>query len=157
MKKLSNKILIVTFLLLAAVFILSRLFLAPGRGSNLRKDLVKLDTAGVTDVRILPSSHPEAEVILHREGRRWKVSKEKQQSETDEGLVKSMLGMLVRVEAQRMVSRKKEKWEEFNAGEKGTHIAVYENSKKKADFVVGSQDSPLPQKDPTAQALPTFG
>ena len=113
MKKLSNKILIITLLLLAAVFVLSRLFLAPGRGSNLRKDLVKLDTAGITDVRIRPSSHPEAEVILHREGRQWSVSKEKQQSETDEGLVKSMLGMLLHVEAQRMVSHKKEKWEDF--------------------------------------------
>ena len=137
MKKLSNKILIITFLLLAAVFVLSRRFHAPGKESNLRVDLIKLDTARITEVHILPSSHHEEEIKLFRDGPRWKVSKGKEEAATDGGLVNTMLGMLYSVQPQRRVSHKKEKWEDFNVGEKGTHISVYENSTKRADFMVG--------------------
>lgn len=137
MKKVSNKLLISILVILAAAFVLSRFFHSPGQESNLRKGLVKLDTARISEVRILPSSHREEEIKLVREGYRWKVTLGKQEAETDAGLVKSMLGMLVSVEAQRRVSHKKEKWEEFNVGEKGTRISVFENSSKKADFLVG--------------------
>src|SRR5258708_775464 len=137
MKKLSNKILVITLLVLGAGFILSRLFWSPGLESNLRKDLIQLDASKITEVRIWPSSHPGEELKLVREGYRWKVSKGKRRSQSDDALVKSLLSLARQVKAQRMVSRKKEKWEELNVGEKGTHVSIYENSTKKADFQVG--------------------
>ena len=124
-------------LLLAGLFVLSRLFHSPGKESNLRKDLVRLDTSKINEVRILPSSHREEEIKLVREGYRWKVIMGQQQAETDEGLVKSMLGMMRQIQAQRMVSHRKNKWEDFNVGEKGTQVSVFEDSGKKADFLVG--------------------
>ncbi len=137
MKKLSNKILIATLLVLVTVFALSRVFRSPGLESNLRKELVMLDTANVTEVRILPSSHREEEIKLVRQGNRWKVSKGKQASETDKALVDNMLTLLAYTKAERIASRKKEKWEEFNVGEKGTHIMVYDHAEKAADFHIG--------------------
>lgn len=107
MKKLSNKMLIIALVLLVAVFVLSRLLRAPGLDSNLRKILVQVDTAKVSEVRIRPSGYPDEEISLRRSGNHWKVVRAKQESEADEALVKSMIGMLVRVEPQRLVSRKK--------------------------------------------------
>jgi hypothetical protein len=137
MKKLSNKILIITLLVLAVGFVLSRLFRSPGLESNLRKDLMQLDTAKITEVRILPSGHRDEELKLVREGYHWKVSKGKQQSQSDEALVRSLLSLVRQVKAQRMVTHKKERSEEFNVGEKSTHVSIYQNSTKKVDFQIG--------------------
>jgi len=137
MKKLSNKILLIVLVALIAVFTLSRLFRSPGLESNLRKNLVEVDTATVTEVRILPSKDHAEEIKLIREGKNWKVSRGERQAEGDRNSVGNMLGSMRAMHAQRLVSRKKEKWDEFNVGDKSTHVSVYSNGDKIADFHVG--------------------
>jgi hypothetical protein len=41
------------------------------------------------------------------------------------------------MQAQRMTSRKKEKWNDFNVGDNSTHVSVYQDGNKVADFHVG--------------------
>jgi len=137
MKKLNTKILIIVLVVLAAVFALSRIFRSPGLEGNLRKTLVSVDTAKVTEVRIQPASNRTLEVKLIKEGKNWNVVSDKQKSVTDIGSVKSMLGQLLDLRIQRIASRKKEKWETYNVADKGTHITVYAGSKKVADMNVG--------------------
>jgi hypothetical protein len=73
MKKLNNKILIGALVGLVAVFALSRWLRAPGLESNLKKELLSLDTASINEVRIKPANYKPLEVVLKKEGNKWKV------------------------------------------------------------------------------------
>lgn len=137
MKKLSNKILLIALVVLVVVFVASRLFRSPVRESNLRKDLISTDTAAITELRILPAKDKSEEIKITREGNNWKVSKGSRQAESDRSYVKSALFALSRMQAQRQASRKKEKWDEFNVGEKGTHVTAYAGERKVADVHIG--------------------
>jgi len=118
MKKLNIKILIIVLIVLAAVFALSRIFRSPGLESNLRKTLVALDTAVVTEVRIQPSNNRTTEIKLFKEGKNWMVIADKQKSVTDNNSVKMMLGQLLDLRTQRLASRKKEKWKHLTLATK---------------------------------------
>ncbi|MEK6783042.1 MAG: DUF4340 domain-containing protein [Bacteroidota bacterium] len=137
MKKLSNTILLVSLVILVAIFAASRLFRSPGLESNLRKDLVKVDTAVISEIRILPSKDHVEEVKVVHVGNAWKVSKGSRTELGNTTMVKSMLSSLSNLQAQRMASRKKEKWSDYNVGENSTHVSVYQGNIRVADFHVG--------------------
>lgn len=128
MKKFSNKILIITLVVLVAIFVLSRVFRSPGLESNLRKELVALDTATVTEVRIKPKGQG-SEVKLVRDGKNWKVTANGKQANAEAGTVESMLGVVMNLNAQRLISRKQEKWETFQVDEQSTHVSIYSGEK----------------------------
>jgi Domain of unknown function (DUF4340) len=146
MRKISNKILIVALLALVALFLLAKVFRSPGLESNLRKGLVKVDSSAVTEIRILPSNAREQVVRLFKSGKNWTVEKDNLKFEADTASVKSILEMLSHVDAERMISRKKEKWETFNVGEKSTNVSVYNGSDQIANIHFGksgfNQSSP---------------
>ncbi|MCB0489594.1 MAG: DUF4340 domain-containing protein [Cyclobacteriaceae bacterium] len=137
MKKFSNKILIIVLVALVAIFALSRVFRSPKLESNLRKELVKLDTAAVTEVRINREAEGAGEVRLKRDGNNWRVSTDSKEAEAGAGAVKSMLGVMKELLAQRMVARKKEKWDTYQVGEGSTRVTAYNGSEKVTDFRVG--------------------
>jgi len=137
MKKINNKILVVALLALVGLFVLSKVFRSPRLESNLRKELVALDTAKVTELRVAPGNRKGEVVRLMREGRQWMVEKEGKKWLADETSVKSVLGLLQKVEAQRMVSRKKEKWDTYQVGENGTQVSVYYGTSQEANVHLG--------------------
>jgi hypothetical protein len=137
MKKISTKILLIGLAGLVAIFVVSRFFRSPARESNLRKELLTLDTASVSEVRILPSKDQTEEMRLTRDGRNWKVTKGSRSEPSDRAAVKNILGVMANLQAQRLASRKKEKWEDFKVGETSTHVTAYAQGKKVADFHVG--------------------
>ena len=130
MKKLNNKILIATLVGLAGIFALSRWLRSPGLESNVKKELVSLDTASINEVRMKPANYKPLEVILKREVNKWKVFNNQQQAETEIGTVKSMLGVLKDLKVQRLASRKKDKWDTYQVGEGGTLVSVLQNGKQ---------------------------
>jgi len=136
MKKLSNKILLTGLVVLVGIFAASRFFRSPGLESNLRKNLLTLDTAKIDEIKILPSKERTEELRLVREGNLWKVIKGTRQEPASKSSVKNLLSSL-NMEAQQMVSRKKEKWEEFNVGNNSTHVTVFNEGNKLADFHIG--------------------
>lgn len=137
MKKFSNKILIIVLVILVGVFALSRLFRSPKLESNLKKELVKLDTARVTEVRIKTAVEGAQELRLIKTGKKWKVTTESKEADAGEGTVQSMLGVVMNLRAQRMVSRKRDRWENYQVGENSTRVSIYNGSDKLADFRVG--------------------
>lgn len=124
-------------LVLIAVFAASRFFRSPGLESNLRKELIKLDTAAISEIRILPAKEHSEELKLNREGKSWKLSKGERKEPADFTTIKNVLSSVVSMQAQRMTSRKKEKWNDFNVGDNSTHVSVYQAGDKVADFHVG--------------------
>lgn len=137
MKKFSNKILIIVLVLLVGIFVLSRVFRSPGLESNLKKELVKIDTTKVTEVRIQTPQGDGQEIRLVKGGKKWRVSLGDKQSEAGAGVVESMLGVLKDLQSQRMVTRKKERWDDYVVGEGGTRVSVYNGSDKLADLKIG--------------------
>ncbi len=136
MKKISNKALFVALVVLVASFVLPRLFRAPGLESNVRSELIRLDTALVTEVKIYPAVD-SSEIKLVRNGLNWKVVKEGREEEVEGGSVEGMLGVLLKLDAQRMMSRKMEKWDTYEVGERATRVMVFAGSAKKADLRIG--------------------
>src|SRR5882672_7871277 len=103
MKKLSNKILLIGLAVLILIFAASRFFRSPKRESNLRKDLLKLDTAVVNEVRIHPSKDNSEELRLTRSGNSWRVSKGSRTEPANRSAIEGVLGTIANLQAQRMV------------------------------------------------------
>ncbi len=137
MKKFSNKLLLIAFVVLLSIFVLSRVFRSDKLESNIRKELVTLDTAKVTEVRIKSTATEGEELKLVKSGAKWKVVSGTKEAMTESGAVNSMLGVAQHLKVQRLVSRKKEKWENFEVGENSTRVSIFEGTKKLADFRVG--------------------
>jgi hypothetical protein len=137
MKKLSTKILFIGLVVLVIFFVASRFFWSPRLESNLRKNLLKLDTASINEVRIHPAKAPLEEIKLIRDGKKWKVVKGTESKSPNMTAVKNLLGALVDLPTQRLVSRKKERWEDYQVGKNSTQVNVYSGGKNVADFHVG--------------------
>lgn len=144
MKQLNNKILVITLLLLVAAFVLTRLFRAPGRERNLDADLLKIDTAGITEVRVYPASERRREVKLTRDGRQWKAVQDTVTARAQVNAVNSLLGTLASLKPERIVSRKKEKWDTYHTGDTtGSRVTVFRGNDELASLVVGKENGGL--------------
>lgn len=156
MKKFSNKFLLIALVILIGIFVLSRVFRASRLDSNIRKELVRLDTARVTEVRIKSSATEGEELKLIKSGTNWKVVSGMKEAVTEPGVVNSMLGVAMNLNVQRLVSRKKEKWEAFEVGESSTRVTIFDGSKKLADFRVGKFGFPQGQQGNGIQGMYTY-
>lgn len=136
MKKLNNTWLIAALVVLVGAFFVSRFFRAPGLESNLRQQLVQLDTAAITQLRVRPASGGE-EISLQREGVNWKVTQGSKSAFADRSAVNAALSSLSALKPLRMVSRKKDKWNDFQVGDGGTQVAVYEADRQESNLHIG--------------------
>lgn len=136
MKKLNNTWLIAALVVLVGAFVVSRFFRAPGLESNLRQQLVQLDTAAITQLRVRPASGGE-EISLQREGVNWKVTQGSKSAFADRSAVNAALTSLSALKPLRMVSRKKDKWNDFQVGDGGTQVAVYEGDQQESNLHIG--------------------
>jgi hypothetical protein len=136
MKKLNNTWLIAALVVLVGAFFVSRFFRAPGLESNLRQQLVQLDTAAITQLRVRPASGGE-EISLQREGVNWKVTQGSKSAFADRSAVNAALSSLSALKPLRMVSRKKDKWNDFQVGDGGTQVAVDEADRQESNLHIG--------------------
>lgn len=146
MKKFSNKFLLIALTVLVGIFVLSRVFRSSRLESNIRKELVKLDTARVTEVRIKSSATAGEELKLIKTGSIWKVMSGTKEAVTEPGVVNSMLGVAMNLNVQRLVSRKKDKWDTFEVGDNSTRVTIFDGVEKLADFRVGKFGFPQGQQ-----------
>lgn len=136
MKKLNNKTLIIILVVLVGIFALVRIFRTPTQRSNMRKELVSLDTATVTQIKLTPKSE-SAELTFTREGKNWTLKKGDKTYNVEQSSVTSILGQLVKLTPQKMVSRKKEKWSDYQVGDSSTRVQVFAGSDAVADLKIG--------------------
>ena len=136
MSKINNLVLAGILMALALTFALTKIFHSPRLESNVRKDLVVLDTAKVDELRIRVAGATEW-IKLARNGSSWSLEKEQKKYTADDAAIKSVLTMLSRVEAQRMISRKKDKWDNFKVGDEATVVSVHENGTQQANLHIG--------------------
>jgi hypothetical protein len=137
MKKINNRILIIVLVVLVGIFIASRLFRSPALESTIRKDLVTLDSASITEIRISPANQQDELISLVKSGKIWTIEQTGKKYNADIYSIKEMLQNLCSIRPERMVSRKKEKWDTFQVGESGTHVSMYDDGDLKVSITVG--------------------
>lgn len=140
MKWSSNKVLLIVFAVLLGGFVVSRMFRAPALESNLPNILVMVDTARVTEVQVLHAD-TGASVSLVRDGNAWQVNEGQKSAGTETGVVRNALGSIGVVKPDRIITRKKQKWNDFHVDSTGTHVKVLGGDNLLADFWLGRAPS----------------
>lgn len=136
--KISNKILIVALLVLAGVFVLAKIFRSPRLESNLDRTLAQADTSKISHITITQPGAEKTELRLKRNGNRWEVQYDQRTEPASPSAVREVLTSLAGMKAERMVSRKKEKWNTYQVGDStGTHVVAYADKRSVADVWIG--------------------
>jgi hypothetical protein len=136
MKKINNKTLIIILVVLVGIFTVVRIFRTPTQRSNLKKELVSLDTASVTQIKLIPKVEG-TEITFKRTGSQWTVTKFGKEYHVDLGAATGLLSQLVGLKPQKMVSSKKEKWNDYQVGDSTTSVQVFAGSEQVADLKIG--------------------
>lgn len=137
MKKINNKVLVIGLAALVGIFIISRLFRSPKLEGNIRKELVSIDTSDVTELRMASAGDQPKLIKLTKASNKWTVTQDDKSYPADKSVVDNLLATVASLNAERMVSRKKDKWDSYNVGEKSTDVSVYEGGRRSAEFRVG--------------------
>lgn len=137
MKKLNNKILLIVLVALAAVFVLSRLFRASSRDGNARKELVAIDTAAVTEIKIYPNAEKNQEITLVRERKKWNVKMGNRNAAVEQGGALTAMSYFIHMKPIHLISRKKSKWKEFNVADTSTRVKFMKGNDVLADVRIG--------------------
>lgn len=137
MKKLNNKILLIVLGVLIGIFVLVRLFRAPALESNLKKELTLVDTSKVTLIKLWPEATNGSEIQFVRSGNKWSIKKDNKEYNLEQGAASSLMSYLVKMVPQKMVTRKKEKWTDYQVGDSATHVQLFAGKDNVADIRIG--------------------
>lgn len=139
---MNNKTLAILLSVMIIVFVLTKVFRASSRNTNMHTDIFTLDKTQITKIEIHPHRTPGETVSLEKSSTGWEVVERASRDRTESGSVQQLLPMLTRVQAARLISRKKSDWNAYGVGDTtGTHVIVYHQSKPLADFWVGDGSS----------------
>lgn len=141
MKRSNNKILFIVLIVLVGGFVLTRVLRSPALEKNLEENLLKIDTAKITEIRISPSAQKGEEIKLIRNSNTWKVQRNDLTAAAENRSLKNAIGVLAAIHPDRVVSRKKEKWSSYKVDTTGTNVKIFTGQKMAADFWVGKSGS----------------
>jgi hypothetical protein len=142
MKSINNKILIITFGALASVFVLAKLFRSPGRNSNFDTSIFEVDTSRITEIRLLPPKDTLIETRLVKDSNQWSVVRKNITAPVAPNKIKSLLTLIEDLQPERIVSRKKEKWNEYELSDSAaTTLSIFANDNKLLDLRIGKATS----------------
>lgn len=136
--KFDNNILLYIFIALIIVFAGVKLYQTKFTENTLNVKLVDIDTAKVTKLSIYPLCEGRNEIKFYKEGKDWKINKGKIIADPEANALQSLLTMLIDIKTQRLASRDKSKWVEFNLTDTAaTRAKVYEGNKTTLDILIG--------------------
>lgn len=117
MNKHTNKILLIVLLVLLSAFVVTKVFRTPARESNLDADLFHIDTSQVELITLqLPGSSSE-ELTFKKNDSTWTIRQENKSANVEEYQLDQVLGTMNNIKPERMVSRKKDNWDEYHVGD----------------------------------------
>lgn len=141
MKQHTNKILFAVLLLLLAVFVITKVFRTPALESNLASDLFRVDTAKVAAISLkVPGS--EKELTLERKDSAWIIQEQGKKARAEKFALKTLLAALSTLTPERMITRKQEKWDDYEVGD-GTALQViaYDEQRDKLSHLLIGKES----------------
>ncbi len=137
-KKLNNTSLLIILLLLVGAYFLSTKFGSGSAESNIRKELVKLDTAQITDIVMYPKQENGQEVKLSRASGKWTVTKAGKTVKADQNGPGAMLNTFSSIKPKSLAAVSKDKWAKYEVTDSlGTRVKAMNGSKVLADVMMG--------------------
>jgi Domain of unknown function (DUF4340) len=137
MKNANPWTLVAVFGGLVLLFVAVKLYRSPILESNLPPSLVEIDTAAITELVITPAKARSENVrIVKSEG--WKLVRDNRNLRLDQGAGPNALRMLMSAKPERMISKRKEKWDEFGVGDStGTRVRIMAGTSSEAELIIG--------------------
>ncbi len=137
-KKFNNNILLYVLAALLVTFAVVKLYQHKFTDNTLKVSLVDIDSLKVTKVLLYPASEGRNEIKFFKDGKDWKISKGKITTDPEANSVQGLLTMLLEIKTQRLASREKSKWSEYNLTDTtATRVKVYEGDKLSLDLLIG--------------------
>lgn len=134
---MDNKKLLLILIVLLAIYGANKFFNKPTTKS-FKEELVRLDTANIDKIILSNPEGDESEITLTRDNEGWTVNQDDLTVRATNSSVKSTLTQAAYIKANRLVSRSKENWEQYEVDEtKGTLVKLFGKGKELAAFVAG--------------------
>ena len=115
MKK--NTILMAVLVLLVVLY-LSTNYFKKNSSTSFDPQIVKLDSSKIGKITIYPPAKEKEEpIVLSRSSGHWEVAQGQIVSKADPSKLRTALGQLLDVEAQRLVAKTKDKWPNYELGD----------------------------------------
>ena len=136
LKDNTNRKLLVVLVLLAVAYVGSYWLKKGSAGSQVfTTDLVDIDTAQITDIKI---QKPGSGIQLSREGGEWSVTTEEgSRVDAENDRVRAMIASLNRLMPSRVVSRDPDKWRDYQVDSTGQRVQVFEGDHTALDLIIG--------------------
>ncbi len=147
-RKLNLKTLVILLVVLVAIYFIADM--VGGNDRTFRSEIVKVDTANVTDIYI-SILKDNAEIRLTRTGgpADWEVSSAGSSFVADPNIVKNILAQFTEMKPERIAATSKDKWAQFEVSDStGTHVIVKDGNSELANVYVGK----FSYSQPPAQA-----
>lgn len=134
----NRKLSLVFVILLLGVWGISKIF-SKGDAQSFQTDLISIDTALVTIIKIDPKGEEETEMTLQRNTTsRWLATKGTVTATANIGIINSFLNRIQLIQTEKVAAKEKEKWSDYEVDElNGTRIKIYTGSQLLEDFIVG--------------------
>ena len=124
-------------ILLVLLIIFAVLKLTDHSESNMKTDLVAVDTAQIDKIVIQPPKAAPA-ITLKKENNGWKVTSGKESHPADKRKIKSILADLLRLKPTSVVATDESLWKKYEVTDSlGTRVQLMKGGKVKADVVLG--------------------
>lgn len=134
---MNNKMLLLVFVALLAVYGLSKVFSGKSERS-FNPDIIAVDSTKVTTVILHTKADSLAEAKLERKGAGWTVQINGKTYAASDEAVQQLLSNLSKVTTSHIVAKSKDKWPVYELeSSKASHVEVLAGKKKLADFYVG--------------------
>jgi hypothetical protein len=136
--KFNNKSLTIILVILIGLFAFYQFYRKARIEKTIKTELVSFDTTKITKILLYPMAEKRAEITFTKDGKFWKVNKDKVTCDAEPNAIKSLITQLLSIKSQRLASRSKEKWAEYLLTDStSTRVKVYENNKLKTDILFG--------------------
>ncbi len=105
---------------------------------TLSTELFKIDTSKVTELYLYPVCEKNQEILFYKEGKEWKVKKDKIIAETDNQTIKNLLSTLKDIKVKSLVTKDKNKWSDYQVTDStATRVKIVQGKKIVADVYIG--------------------
>ncbi len=136
--KLSNKTLIIVFIVLLAVVVIFMINDSKNGERSFRSTLVNIDTSKVTSIDIYPRATNHKEVRIYKEGNDWKVKlADGKTAPVPRPKIQELFTQLLAFKTIGVAAQSSDKWHDFQVDTTGTRIKVYEGNKNALDMTIG--------------------
>jgi len=141
--KLSNKTLVIVLLVLGVVFYFA--VYSDHSNSSYKNELINLDTAGVTKIKI--EAPDKAPFELTKNNNLWNLQLDNNQADADLNKIKALLTQMSPLKTIRVATNSQKDFDKYGVGDKALKINFLDGNKSLAVLYLGKVHYEVPEED----------